>query len=251
MKISQKRYGAEDIRFASNTSHIDNTVHEWKMSPEELAKHNSKIGGDKMNGLTKEKYVELKKVEKLKDIEIANVYNMTPSKLWMWKNKTFITDELKDLNLPRGNATKTIQTEEKPQETENTVSQDDVKAEYEKTIQQLKDKLIANRNRYELEIKELTEKWELEKEAREQMAKSHKINRESLEKDTILAQERAKEEHKQYLDTLDKLKISDYELEDAKQRIKELESERDQYKLSFEQATALLNPLRQLVKVAL
>lgn len=44
----------EDVRFASNTSHIDNTVYEWKMTPEQLAEYKknqkSPIGVDKMNG---------------------------------------------------------------------------------------------------------------------------------------------------------------------------------------------------------
>ncbi len=204
------------------------------MTPEQLAEYKknqkSPIGVDKMNGLTKGKYVELKRLEKLKDTDIAKMYKITPARLISWKTKIFTPDELKVLNLPKrvqkADVTKTIQSEVEPVETENTTSQNDVKAEYEKTINELKSKLQTDRNKYA----EAIEKYIHEKE---------------------LAYQKAQQEHEQYLDTLEKLKKTDYELQNVNQRIKELESERDQLKLDFEKATALLNPLIKVVKIAL
>lgn len=230
MKSSQKRYGAEDIRFASNTSHIDNTVYPWTMTPEELAAYKNKFGGDKMNGLTKEKYVVLKKVGKKKDTEISKIYKITPNKLLLWKTKTFTPEELKALNLPKRvqkeDTAKTIQTEEKPSETENKAVQSDVKEEYEKTIKELQQKLIDDRIVF-------GEKLQLYIEEKE------------------LAYMKAREHEEKYITTFNNLEKTDYELQNANQRIRELESERDQLKLDFDKATSLLNPLIKIVKISL
>ncbi|PKR86121.1 hypothetical protein [Heyndrickxia camelliae] len=221
-----------------------------------------------MNGLTKGKYVELKKVNQLKDTVIAQKYKINPTQLIEWKKVTFTPDELKALNLPKRvqkvDVTKTIQAEEKPQKTEIKKNQTQ-----EKTIAYLKSELQKEQERhtnsikklnedaergvarYERAIKDLKEKLELEQEAKKRMAAAHQTNIQKFIDEKELAYMKANDEKMKYLDTLEKLKKTDYELQNVNQRIKELESERDQLKLDFEKATALLNPLIKVIKIAL
>lgn len=144
--------------------------------------------------LTKENYIGWKK-QGLKDIEITKLIKKNTNYLKDWKKENLTQEEIRTLNLPRGHfakkTNKSLQKENKPQNTKSETIQTDA-----------------------------------EKELQEVLARK-------------------------YLDTLEKYKETDYQLQNALQKLKEVESERDQYKLHFENASRLLNPMRELIKVAL
>ncbi|NYV64625.1 response regulator transcription factor [Bacillus sp. Gen3] len=84
----------------------------------------------------------------------------------------------------------------------------------------------------------------LQKENKPQKTKSETIQTDAeKELQEVLA--------RKYLDTLEKYKETDYQLQNALQKIKEVESERDQYKLNYEKVSEYANKARAFIKVAL
>lgn len=231
--------GLMDKEIAEKIGVSRQTITNWKI------KHKNELPREDVEKveLTKENYIAWKK-QGLKDIEVTKLIRKNTNYLKDWKKENLTQEEIRTLNLPSGHfakkTNKPLQKDNKPQKTKSEAIQTDAEKELQEVLAVLKKQMKTDYERYESAIEDLTKKLKLEQNA---------IQSYIDEKD--LAYGKAQEEERKYLDTLEKYKETDYQLQNALQKLKEVESERDQYKLHFENASRLLNPMRELIKVAL
>lgn len=198
--------------------------------------------------LKKEEYKQLKEFgstesEVVKKLGFKNKYELTK-----WKKENFTQDELVRLNnmaeIARAeNKAKAKDVEEKGDIGITHVKYDSKRNEKEliEQINELKKK-IAENSYMELAIEDYKEKLELEKQKKERMIQAHRVELEEVETDKAHVQ-------KQHLDTLEKLKETDYELENKKQELLELTSKHNQLLLRIESYKRELKPTRELLAV--
>ncbi|GIN38399.1 response regulator transcription factor [Heyndrickxia oleronia] len=228
--------GLMDKEIAKKIGASPKTISNWKRkNKSEL----SKEAGAKVK-LTKENYIGWKK-QGLKDIEITKLIKKNTNYLKDWKKENLTQEEIRTLNLPRGHfakkTNKSLQKENKPQKTKSEMIQTDAEKELQEVLAVLKKQMITDYERYESSIEDLTKKLELEQEDKKSLASNHEKVIQSYIDEKDLAYEKAKELH--------------CKLQSALQKIKEVESERDQYKLNYEKVSEYANKARAFIKVAL
>ncbi|MBU5214384.1 hypothetical protein [Heyndrickxia oleronia] len=228
--------GLMDKEIAEKIGVSRQTITNWKI------KHKNELPREDVEKveLTKENYIGWKK-QGLKDIEITKLIKKNTNYLKDWKKENLTQEEIRTLNLPRGHfakkANKSLQKEKKPQKTKSETIQTDAEKELQEVLAVLKKQMITDYERYESSIEDLTKKLELEQEDKKSLASNHEKVIQSYIDEKDLAYEKAKELH--------------CKLQSALQKIKEVESERDQYKLNYEKVSEYANKARAFIKVAL
>ena len=215
-------------------------------------------------------YIKLKREGKT-DKEICKMWNVSMTKMTLWKRQNGLTGKFY------------VSSEKKEGENMKTKKEDIKNKKYEEEKEQLvnaysekllkrnkelNDELLEAKKEVEsaeMAIKQLKEDIELERDKQKQMELKHENELKEYADEKQLAymkareyadelkeaQEETKKQTELYIQTFNNLEKTDRDLENAKQRIKELESREKQLLLRIEEMKRINDPMRHLLKVVL
>lgn len=230
-----------------------------------------------ISGLSiKPDYPDIKEYKKFKrkgksDDWVCKYYGISRGKLSNWKKKVGLLGyTVKDVKKKEGKNMKTKKEDIKNKKYEEEKEQL-VNAYSEKLLKrnkELNDELLEAKKEVEsaeMAIKQLKEDIELERDKQKQMELKHENELKEYADEKQLAymkareyanelkeaQEETKKQTELYIQTFNNLEKTDRDLENAKQRIKELESREKQLLLRIEEMKRINDPMRHLLKVVL
>lgn len=230
-----------------------------------------------ISGLSiKPNYPDIKEYKKFKnegksDKWVCKHYGISRGKLSNWKKKVGLLGyTVKDVKKKVGKNMKTKKEDIKNKKYEEEKEQL-VNAYSEKLLKrnkELNDELLEAKKEVEsaeMAIKQLKEDIELERDKQKQMELKHENELKEYADEKQLAymkareyadelkeaQEETKKQTELYIQTFNNLEKTDRDLENAKQRIKELESREKQLLLRIEEMKRINDPMRHLLKVVL